>query len=280
MSKIVLKKKKNPFVIMSKTALNDKTLSWKAKGLICYLLSLPDEWKVYVQDLKNRSKDSRDSTRSGLNELIEANYIHRKVLKRDNGQFAGYTYFIYEEPTHENPTLNQPNTENPTSVNPTLINNEDTEVLNNTNNTFNSMGEKNNFDDSDFSKSKNEILDELTGQIKNKEKNSAKKEIISDAILNQLSKFNNHMISKKGKKWYTRELKEAQLEYISDLLKIYTDVQIIQSMKEAIRNSFVTFSPEYSINRQKKYNNGNPKNNNQADIYTNFNNSLYDNEQC
>lgn len=279
MSKIVLKKKKNPFVIMSKTALNDKTLSWKAKGLICYLLSLPEDWKVYVQDLKNRSKDSRDSTRTALNELIEANYIHRETLKRENGQFAGYSYYIYEEPTHEKPTSQQPKTENPTSVNPTLINNEDTEVLNNTNNTFNSMGEKNNFVDSYFDKSKKDVLDELKESVKNKEKNSAKKEIISDAILNQLSKFNNHMISKKGKKWYTRELKEAQLEYISDLLELYTDVQIIQSMKEAIRNSFVTFSPEYSINRQKKYNNANTNNsNNQTDIYTSFNNSLYDNQ--
>ena len=279
MSKIVLKKKKNPFVIMSKTALNDKTLSWKAKGLICYLLSLPEDWKVYVQDLKNRSKDSRDSTRTALNELIEANYIHRETLKRENGQFAGYSYYIYEEPTHEKPTSQQPKTENPTSVNPTLLNNKESELLNNTNNTFNSMGEKNNFVDSYFDKSKKDVLDELKESVKNKEKNSAKKEIIRDSILNQLSKFNNHMISKKGKKWYTRELKEAQLEYISDLLELYTDVQIIQSMKEAIRNSFVTFNPEYSINRQKKYNNANTNNsNNQTDIYTSFNNTLYDNQ--
>jgi len=279
MSKIVLKKKKNPFVIMSKTALNDKTLSWKAKGLICYLLSLPEDWKVYVQDLKNRSKDSRDSTRTALNELIEANYIHRETLKRENGQFAGYSYYIFEEPTHEKPTSQQPKTENPTSVNPTLINNEDTELLNNTNNTFHSMGEKNNFVDSYFEKPKNGVLNELKESVKNKEKNSAKKERVTEAVLNQLSKFNNHMISKKGKKWYTRELKEAQLEYILDLLAIYTDVQIINSMKEAIRNSFVTFNPEYSINRQKKYNNANTNNsNNQTDIYTSFNNTLYDNQ--
>ena len=264
---------------MSKTALNDKTLSWKAKGLICYLLSLPEDWKVYVQDLKNRSKDSRDSTRTALNELIEANYIHRETLKRENGQFAGYSYYIFEEPTHEKPTSQQPKTENPTSVNPTLINNEDTELLNNTNNTFHSMGEKNNFVDSYFEKPKNGVLNELKESVKNKEKNSAKKERVTEAVLNQLSKFNNHMISKKGKKWYTRELKEAQLEYILDLLAIYTDVQIINSMKEAIRNSFVTFNPEYSINRQKKYNNANTNNsNNQTDIYTSFNNTLYDNQ--
>ena len=101
MSKIVLKKKKNPFVIMSKTALNDKCLSWKAKGIIAYLLSLPEDWKVYIEDLKNRSKNSRDSTRSGVNELIKAGYIHRKPLKRTNGQFAGYEYYIYEEPTSQ-----------------------------------------------------------------------------------------------------------------------------------------------------------------------------------
>ena len=83
------------------------------------------------------------------------------------------------------------------------------------------------------------------------------------------------MISKKGKKWYTDELREAQIEYINKLKSSYTESQIIESIKEAIRNSYVTFNPEYSINRQKNFNNG--KSNNNKDIYTSFGEHLFDN---
>ncbi len=37
-------KRSNPYVVIDKTALNDDRLSWKAKGVLCYLLSLPDDW--------------------------------------------------------------------------------------------------------------------------------------------------------------------------------------------------------------------------------------------
>jgi hypothetical protein len=263
MSKIVLKKKKNPFVIMSKTALNDKCLSWKAKGIIAYLLSLPEDWKVYIEDLKNRSKNSRDSTRSGVNELIKAGYIHRKPLKRTNGQFAGYEYYIYEEPTSH-----QPKTENPTSVNPTLQIKDNNKILNDTNKLSNDFEKNGNLD---F-----EIFNENSyPPQKPKQKSFAKKEKVSQEVLTQLTKFNNHMISKKGKKWYTDELREAQLDYVSNLKLSYTESQIIESIKEAIRNSYVTFNPEYSINRQKNFNNG--KSNNDKDIYTSFGEQLFDN---
>lgn len=265
MSKIVLKKRKNPFVIMSKTALQDKTLSWKAKGMIAYLLSLPDDWQVYVNELKNRSKDSRDSTRTALNELIKANYVYRKALKKVNGQFAGFEYYIYEEPT-----MQEPKTDNPISGNAELLNKEVTKEKD-TKELFNSMGE-NNFDNSNFSK--NQIIDGIVLEMKErekKEKSCAKKEILSSDVLVQLTKFNNHMKSKKGKRWYTSELKAEQIDYIRNLKKSYSDNQIINSIKEAIRNSFITFSPEYSINRQK-----NQKNNEKSDndIYTNFTSSL------
>ena len=62
-------KKENPFVTIDKTCLKDDRLSWKAKGLLCYLLSLPDDWDIYVSELINHAFDGRDSTAAGLREL-------------------------------------------------------------------------------------------------------------------------------------------------------------------------------------------------------------------
>ena len=48
------------FTTVSNDFLQDVNLSWKAKGMIVYILSLPPGWVLNIQDLKNRSKDGRD----------------------------------------------------------------------------------------------------------------------------------------------------------------------------------------------------------------------------
>lgn len=102
MNKISIKKKTDNFVILDKEALNDKNLSWKAKGLHSYLMSLPDDWVLFISDLENRSSDGRDSTRGAINELLEAGYMER-VQKKEKGKFMGYDYSIYEKPQTDKP---------------------------------------------------------------------------------------------------------------------------------------------------------------------------------
>ena len=84
----VIKDKSNPYVLLNKTCLSDDRLSWKAKGLHSYLLSLPDDWKIYTEDLKNRSKDGKDAIRSAINELIDLGYIKQFLLIIINYQLA------------------------------------------------------------------------------------------------------------------------------------------------------------------------------------------------
>lgn len=134
----VLKDKNNPYVMIDKTCLQDKMLSWKAKGLHTYLMSLPNDWKIYIEDLKNRSKDGRDATSNILRELIAKGYIKR-VARRDdltNKLLGGFDYEVYEVPL-DNPQMlkprksGNPKTEKPEnrevrkSGNPTLLNNKD-----------------------------------------------------------------------------------------------------------------------------------------------------------
>ena len=43
------KNKDNPYVMMAKSAVQDDKLSWKATGLLSYILSLPDDWQIYLE---------------------------------------------------------------------------------------------------------------------------------------------------------------------------------------------------------------------------------------
>ncbi len=123
MSKITVKKKTENFTILDNTLFKDETISWKAKGLLAYLLHLPNDWQIYLEDLKNRSTDGIDSTRSAMNELIEKGYIVRQEL-RELGKFKGYEYTVLEKPISV-----KPKTEKPISDNPTLISTKNTKAL-------------------------------------------------------------------------------------------------------------------------------------------------------
>lgn len=102
-------KRDTPFVVFDTTPLNDPNLSWKAKGILAYLLSKPADWQIYIKDLVKRSKDGKDSTSSGILELIEAGYITKEKTKnKENGQFDGWDYTVADFPMSGNPTTGNP----------------------------------------------------------------------------------------------------------------------------------------------------------------------------
>ncbi|WP_427110437.1 DnaD domain protein [Lysinibacillus xylanilyticus] len=73
--------KNSNYVVMNRTALNDNRLSWKAKGIMAYMLSMPDDWVFYMDELMTHSTDGKASFRAGFNELKECGYIERKPIR-------------------------------------------------------------------------------------------------------------------------------------------------------------------------------------------------------
>ena len=123
---IIRVQKNSNYSIISNVHLQDETLSWKAKGILSYLLSKPDNWQVYIAHLKNQSTDGRDATASGIRELINAGYISRDYTRNEAGQMTGRSYVVYES-SFEQKAVNKgdnPKTENPLLGNPTLDNTE------------------------------------------------------------------------------------------------------------------------------------------------------------
>ena len=94
----IQKDENNPYVMINKLLLNDKNLSWQAKGMMAYLLSLPDDWEIYETEIQTHSKNGIKYTRSCIKELINNGYIQRSKT-RQKGKFTGYEYIIIEAPT-------------------------------------------------------------------------------------------------------------------------------------------------------------------------------------
>lgn len=97
----VQKDKENPYVQLHKKLVYDNSLSFKAKGILVYLLSRPDDWKVYENEIVKHSKDGKDSVSNGIKELIKAGYISRSERRTDGGKFGGYEYDVFEQPSPE-----------------------------------------------------------------------------------------------------------------------------------------------------------------------------------
>ncbi|WP_378210035.1 DnaD domain protein [Anoxybacteroides rupiense] len=98
MSIVRVRKRENPFVQIDRTVFEDHSLSWKAKGILGYLLSKPDNWQIYIADLEKKAKDGRDSVRTGLRELEENGYVRKVRTRGTNGKFAGWEYQVFETP--------------------------------------------------------------------------------------------------------------------------------------------------------------------------------------
>lgn len=83
----IVRAKDTNYVVMDKTFLNDTRLSWKAKGILAYMLSKPDDWTFYLDELIKHSTDGKSSFKSGFNELKKYGYVRMERKKREDGTF-------------------------------------------------------------------------------------------------------------------------------------------------------------------------------------------------
>lgn len=118
---VLRKEKKNNFTVIDNAIFKDRTLSLKATGLLCLMLSLPDNWEYSVQGLSKLTTDGISSITSGLKELTEAGYFRREQRYKD-GKFAGYEYIISETKKCEFPFSENPLTENTITENHAQLN--------------------------------------------------------------------------------------------------------------------------------------------------------------
>lgn len=90
------------FTIVNNRVLEDRQLSWKARGLLVYLLSRPDDWECRTAHLVRIAPDGIHTVRSALRELEDARYIRRHRRQDRNGHWLMYTT-VYDTPYVDDP---------------------------------------------------------------------------------------------------------------------------------------------------------------------------------
>lgn len=129
---IIRSKREERFTVINNCVLERNKLSFGAMGMLCYLLSKPDNWSVSVAELIKTTEDTakksgRDAVYGLLDELISNGFIVR--TKRSDGKMD---YTVFDEPVTDNPYYGKdvlreiPITEKPDTANPTLIKTETT----------------------------------------------------------------------------------------------------------------------------------------------------------
>ena len=95
---IVRVPKVNNYTIMSNHHLIDPELSFKAKGLMSYMLSRPDNWDFTIEGLTHQNKEGADAIARIIRELEERGYVTRIRVRNQAGKFTDMEYRILECP--------------------------------------------------------------------------------------------------------------------------------------------------------------------------------------
>lgn len=113
------------FTVLPNRALRDPYLSYRARGVLAYVLSMPDNWRTSADTLARQGLEGRDAIRAAINELIRAGYARRVKAQDDRGRYTTELHF-YDTPkaVHilgkrrakpEQPTPEKPTSENQAS---------------------------------------------------------------------------------------------------------------------------------------------------------------------
>ena len=99
----VIRAEMENYTKMSNIHLRDERLSLKAKGLLSYMLSLPDDWRFSTRGLTANCREGADAVRKALCELEAAGYLRRTRIRSENGSYVEGAWSIYEIPGKDYP---------------------------------------------------------------------------------------------------------------------------------------------------------------------------------
>ena len=107
---IRIERRPKEYAVMATHHLNDSRLSWRAKGILSYLLSKPDHWELVWTDLLKKSTDKIKAARAAINESRKLGYIELKCDRDTRGQIEKWVYIVLEKPKRCNLLKTHPDT--------------------------------------------------------------------------------------------------------------------------------------------------------------------------
>ena len=115
---IVRRKVNRGFTVVPREPISDERLSFEALGLLTFLLSRPDDWRVHLEQLRQRGGVGREKIQQMIRNLIDCGYVVRQQA-RDiaTKQFGPFEYVVYDEP--QVASSGEPETAKPATAKPT-----------------------------------------------------------------------------------------------------------------------------------------------------------------
>lgn len=96
---IVKGKRKHDFAIIPNEISQSKELTMEEKGMMCFLLSLPENWVLYKKNLYNQMPDGKHAVDRVFKSLQQKGYILScRQIDAATGRMDGWNHIVYDSP--------------------------------------------------------------------------------------------------------------------------------------------------------------------------------------
>lgn len=123
--------RRNRYTTIDQRTINDARLSYRARGILTWLLDKPDDWRCDSETIAAEGLEGRGAVRAALTELENQGYLRRtKVQDRETGHWSTVVD-VFERPTtgatqsvvteDRFPVVGQPDVGEPTVGGPVAI---------------------------------------------------------------------------------------------------------------------------------------------------------------
>jgi hypothetical protein len=90
--------KRQRFVRIDSRSVNDATISFRARGVLAWLLEKPDDWSASIEAIARQGTEGREAVATALRELESGGYIVRRKWRGDDGKYHAECV-VFEHPS-------------------------------------------------------------------------------------------------------------------------------------------------------------------------------------
>lgn len=101
------------YTVLPNALLRDKSLSFKARGILAFMLSHVDGWEATAEWLAGQALEGREAIRSGLSELEAAGYVTYASVRDVRGVIVQHVWNWHDYPVHESEKTNRTHWQGP-----------------------------------------------------------------------------------------------------------------------------------------------------------------------
>ena len=96
---IVKGKRKHDFAVIPNEIAQSKELTMEEKGMLCFLLSLPENWVLYKKNLYDQMPDAKNAVDRVFKSLQEKGYVLScRQIDPATNRMVGWNHIVYDAP--------------------------------------------------------------------------------------------------------------------------------------------------------------------------------------